>query len=327
MALEHLDSIIAFATVMLGVSLLITVLTQMASALLGLRGTNLRWGITQLIKTICPDNERLADKISESALRHPLISTSTLSKLESKNWMVQRWQLASHISTGELVGILERMAGQTKDVDLRAGMQRMLQAANGEAMGNRTPAGQEAPRRPAAPVDVGGAPTAVQTAPGNLEFWFQSAMDRTAQRFRVHMRIWTVAFALIVAFTLHLDSLQLFSQLSSDAELRAGLATAAKSLSEKAQQAPATGDNKAIIEGLSNQAKEIRADLEKSSFRLIPVPYPGLFSYQGRRHLFGVLFTAALLSLGAPFWFNTLRSLSSLRPLLAKADLDKSPAA
>jgi hypothetical protein len=34
-------------------------------------------------------------------------------------------------------------------------------------------------------------------------------------------------------------------------------------------------------------------------------------------HLFGILATAALLSLGAPFWFNLLKNLTSLRPALA----------
>jgi hypothetical protein len=31
----------------------------------------------------------------------------------------------------------------------------------------------------------------------------------------------------------------------------------------------------------------------------------------------GVLATAALLSLGAPFWFNMLKQLTNLRPILA----------
>ena len=33
---------------------------------------------------------------------------------------------------------------------------------------------------------------------------------------------------------------------------------------------------------------------------------------------------SALLSLGAPFWFNTLKSLTSLRPSLASA-IDQNP--
>jgi hypothetical protein len=34
-------------------------------------------------------------------------------------------------------------------------------------------------------------------------------------------------------------------------------------------------------------------------------------------HLWGMLITAALLSLGAPYWYNILKNLTSLRPAVA----------
>ncbi len=37
---------------------------------------------------------------------------------------------------------------------------------------------------------------------------------------------------------------------------------------------------------------------------------------ENRKHVLGELFTILLLSLGAPFWFNTLKQLTSLRPLV-----------
>lgn len=44
------------------------------------------------------------------------------------------------------------------------------------------------------------------------------------------------------------------------------------------------------------------------------------FAYYGTHmgHLFGVLIFGALLSMGAPFWFNMLKNLTDLRPALAK---------
>ena len=42
-------------------------------------------------------------------------------------------------------------------------------------------------------------------------------------------------------------------------------------------------------------------------------------------HLFGVFVTAALLTLGAPFWFNLLKNLTSLRPAVASL-IEKRPA-
>lgn len=65
---------------------------------------------------------------------------------------------------------------------------------------------------------------------------------------------------------------------------------------------------------------------DKLKFQLIPDPYPRPFyNYwtPSWGHFVGILATAALLSLGAPFWFNTLKTLSNLRPILAnKAEAD-----
>ena len=49
--LERLDTIIAFATILLGVSLLITILNQMIAAMLGHRAKYLAQGIKDLLIT------------------------------------------------------------------------------------------------------------------------------------------------------------------------------------------------------------------------------------------------------------------------------------
>lgn len=70
-----------------------------------------------------------------------------------------------------------------------------------------------------------------------------------------------------------------------------------------------------------DEMRGLRIDLEKTNLNLIPT---GIHSfsqwwqaYRGRRHLFGVLASILLLSLGAPFWFNALRQLSNLKPAIA----------
>lgn len=298
MSLEHLDTIIAFATVMLGVSLLITTLTQMVSAFLGLRGTNLRWGLKALIENIYPDSRKHAHDIAEAVLRHPLISDSSLSIIRQKVPLLQRWQLANHVTVAEFVRILERITVQTGAGDLKTAMHNIVQQAQPQP---------------------GATAQAVPGVAEEFQFWFETAMGRTAQRFRMHMRVWTILFAVALCLALHLDSLQLYTQLSSDAELRAGLVAASSTLSAKAQQPAQTTDEKAALENLAQQAREIKSSLDATRLNLIPSPYPQPWysTYEGRRHLLGVLFTIALLSLGAPFWYNVLKSLSSLKPLLA----------
>jgi len=71
----------------------------------------------------------------------------------------------------------------------------------------------------------------------------------------------------------------------------------------------------------------IRANLQQTDLRIIPAKIGGraVFdswahwweAYGVRRHLAGILASALFLSLGAPFWFNTLRQLSNLKPAIA----------
>lgn len=86
--------------------------------------------------------------------------------------------------------------------------------------------------------------------------------------------------------------------------------------------------------------EKINADFKKTGIDLLPQPYPRLFVdkwppspwwkiFSGEwswplRHFFGILISATLLSLGAPFWFNSLKTLSNLRPALA-GEVEKRP--
>jgi hypothetical protein len=66
---------------------------------------------------------------------------------------------------------------------------------------------------------------------------------------------------------------------------------------------------------LFDQAASINSQLARSGLELIPDPYPGI--RPTAKELPGLLVAAALLSLGAPFWFNLLKTLANLRPLVA----------
>ncbi len=82
MTVQHIDSFVAFAALMLGVSLLVTVATQFTISLFGLRGANLRHSLTDLFEMACPDREGKphAKEIARRVLRHPLISDSVFSR-------------------------------------------------------------------------------------------------------------------------------------------------------------------------------------------------------------------------------------------------------
>jgi len=236
---------------------------------------------------------------------------------------------------------------------------------------------------------------ATNVALGNLEKWFNSAQDRAQQWFAVHTRIWSVIAAVVAAFVLQLDTFQLFTRLSADAELRASLLNFSDTVRKQADQvftnkltspalinqaalrqlkdliaktnasagariaeppqdldtnpkaetwlrsqlanSPGTNDllhqfgqlAQKLTKESFNRARDEFANVtdafSKTRFQLMPDPYPGLKEWiLPWQHLLGILASAALLSLGAPFWFNTLKSLATLRPILAN-EVDKDP--
>jgi hypothetical protein len=91
-----------------------------------------------------------------------------------------------------------------------------------------------------------------------------------------------------------------------------------------AMAAAATGK----VDDWTQRFGTINDQLSSTGIELLPAPYPKSFRelIGTRRHFFGLLASAALLSLGAPFWFNSLKTLTNLRPALAQ-QVDKSPKA
>ena len=388
MTLEHLETLIAFAVVMLGVSLLITVFTQIASGLFGLRGTNLLWGLRTLFATV---DQRLVAQ-AEVVLRRPLISDSAFSKYKDVpviGKLLGRWTLATALRPDELARELRYISAELKTSDPATALvidnalteldpetERKVKLITG-AIAVVAPASAEQVAKIAQQI----AERTEQTV-GKLETLFNSAMGRVSARFALQMRLWTVLFACLLALGLHLDSFKLLEQLWSNPQMRASLVNSQDAMMKEAASvvalppgsAPASAEpmaytaaldalktkepaatkdfgdvspafgsldaavkwiepkliadengKKALIAEytrlvsveLMNRAKEIRSQLESSGFQLIPAPYPGLFMFAGKRNVLGILFTWVLLSLGAPFWFNALKSLSSLRPVLA----------
>ena len=78
---------------------------------------------------------------------------------------------------------------------------------------------------------------------------------------------------------------------------------------------------KTHMDKLRDQTNSIQAVFREAQLKLVPEPYHGWDFWPGwkfdNRHFWGLLVFAMLLSLGAPFWFNALKILTNLKPLLA----------
>ena len=74
--LSTLDTIIAFAVIMTVLSLLITIIVQMVSAALSLRGKNLANALALTFQTIDPEIGEQAHSLAAQILRDPIFSDS-----------------------------------------------------------------------------------------------------------------------------------------------------------------------------------------------------------------------------------------------------------
>ena len=253
--LKQLDTLIGFAVVMSVVSLLITIITQIVSSLLGLRGKNLADALEAMAHKIDPKIDEqvkgLAMKLADRVLTHPVISDSSLSM--ARSWPTA-WKRASAIRPNELLEILEHLAGQT--VVPATGPKTVEEAAAKMLLVLRTPSSATSTtiaaltaQLPALAAQKGKDiinefNVATNVALGNVEQWFDSTQDRAKQWFAMHARVVSVIAAVVVAFGLQLDSFTLLNRISSDPEFRARLVASAPALQKQAQEVFEAADPK-----------------------------------------------------------------------------------
>jgi hypothetical protein len=259
MTLHNLDVAIALAVVMLGVSLLITILTQAVATGLCTRGRTLRESLAVLFKNVYPEGAALAETIANDVLTHELISDSAVSASFNTIFFLRNYCLASAVRVEEVIGILNLMALRQQNSDKANVMRELVRRARQtltpeidavtqqavavvEKLQGAANGGQQdnAGKRVSTSISVDrllqDIPPAAEIflPPDSMKAWFNSAMDRASQKFILKTRLITIVCSLIVAFALHLDTFRFLSQVSDDPELRAGLVSASQAMEKHA---------------------------------------------------------------------------------------------
>ncbi len=410
MVLDHLDTVIAFVTILLGVSLLIMVITQLFSSMLNLRGRSLLHSVKTLLETADVDLDAEEEKAAQKA--KAIAKKVLYDKLISDSWFKRDWfrSMASTVRREELELILNRLVDEAKKWQPPADKTKSQNASPPKKpvwvkmipgwLVDKAKKWQPPTQKKPVWVDAYlSLSSELQKTKDHIKVWFDRSMDRASERFVMHTRVVTVILSLITALVLHLDAFTLYDKLSTDSELRASIVASSESmlkqaegvLSQELSMVPSayttalddlralpdsviiskidtlavdpiknleTRDNPFISRGdaeiwldqqlkgldddsrrrainqynslvemkltraidqLKDQALAIKADFDSTEFKLIPEPYPSFGTYfEGSgMHLWGTLAMAALLSLGAPFWFNLLKQITALRPILA----------
>jgi hypothetical protein len=305
--------------VMLVFGLAATAIIQSLLTLLQMRGWHLRGGLKALLKQIDPQlPDRVAGDVAWAVVRHPLLRRSKL-------------QLAGVVHREELVQLLLGLAGGQGPLNSVSRSQ-LAASLNRGGIADPTAALRDIrlaalhleATRPDLAAHVREAAAVVSEAASefiaNLNVLFDAVMDRVSLAFGSRVRLLTAAVAVGLAILFQLDAIELVNHLAIDKDLRAKLLTSAQTfvaqhpdsatgaVSLSSEQGTALGQNVADLRFLASE------HLITMPGEAYARPRTGL-----RGHL-GIILSAILIGLGAPFWFNSLKTLLSLRANLVAED-------
>ena len=145
----------------------------------------------------------------------------------------------------------------------------------------------------------------------NIEHWFDSTMDRVSGWYKRRTQLWIFVIGLLLVVIADADSLSIARRLYSDPAQREAAVGFATSIAKSA------GDTMAM--------KQATAKLDSLGLPLVgwnSVPLKGIWPswdefkqilLHSRNALFGWIITALAISLGAPFWFDTLNKFMIVR--------------
>jgi hypothetical protein len=246
-------TLLAFVTIMLMLSLIVTSLVQFTQATLRLRARNLLVGVGALIEKHAPKEK--VEAIDKSPLRwnaHAAVAAHVLNEadapakyLKTPNSFgrVLMGPPISWVNSDDLARALVKTAAKHASGDPGAAPIAAQAAAttvtNAAAAANKTPA----------PVSTAGAAVAPAGTPAvepeaAIAQAFQNMEPAISKRFQFIIRIWTVAFSFLIAFAFQLSTPDLLNQLpSADAKRQAILAAAPSLTNESTKELTFSEDN------------------------------------------------------------------------------------
>jgi len=331
--LKYLDILIGFSMVMLIACSLVTVVTQMMTNMLNYRSQILKFGMEKLVAQLDPTLQAHAKAIAQAVVLHPLVAGWDGKGQKTDGVVIMR---------EELVRVLLELASTSSPLpaDARDALQTVLTDGQSPSDG-RLPTPEELLERierrmlvleaafPAAALHFRQARAIIDEADGKavarVMTWFDETSERMSSHFAKQARTVTLIGSACVAVALPLDSVDVLHRLSSNDALRQATVQAAQKVAEKGESAAqATGDLKADIATVQGLAAQLRGSGG-------PAGLIGMWSFWGGEYglqpwtdavgrIPGIMISIALLSLGSAFWFEMLKNLLKLRPMLAAKD-------
>ncbi|HJX30183.1 MAG TPA: hypothetical protein VJ885_19945, partial [Thermoanaerobaculia bacterium] len=174
----------------------------------------------------------------------------------------------------------------------------------------------------------------------NVEIWFNNSMERVSGWYKRRTQLWNLMIAMFTVLLVNADSLVIVQTLADNEALRTALVAQAEAYAEANQaldqaktrvENPAAGESSGEnVAALRSQAEEFQRLLKQIEGLNLPIGWewntvaddphyrrvPSSLSHLGETvafHLLGWIVSIFAVSLGAPFWFDMLNRVISIR--------------
>jgi hypothetical protein len=280
--LQQVDSAIAFAVVMLILSLIITALVQIVNASFDVRGLNLVWALTRLFHEVDPSlrvnigkkkwyelfRPTMGRRLAQAVCRYKPLTSGIAGR-------------AKAIRSDELLLVLRQMATQPP-ADLPAEVHRVLVKLVNDRVPGRVEEVEVAEVLMANLVDgldpalakewkpvvedaVRNAVGTVSKMEYKVDQWFLIVMERSSEIFAAHSKVYTFVFGVILAFGWHVDSGQILHQVSTNSDVRNNLNRAADSVLAQGDKLLQSKHVNASFNQLYENSKQLADTLKNTS--------------------------------------------------------------
>lgn len=305
---DVLDIAITMVFVYFLLSLLVMTVAELISRIFALRSSNLVNAISNLLADPATGNRLVTD-----FWNHPLIAK--LTRQGAGHSIGQGKDKPSYIPANlfalVLLDVIKNAVNPDKDLENAKDVRAALSGLQYEQL------------RKLLLVIIGVDASTLNGAQVDLAKWFDDYMDRASGWYRRKMQTITLALAVVVVVVLNADSLAILDAVSNNADLREAAVAAATAYVQNNPSPvplptqPITGTQTTV--DLVEPVKAIIALQDTLTELNLPVWWTpaaervpkdwGAWVYK----VLGLLITALLVSLGAPFWFDLLNQLVNLR--------------
>lgn len=275
---------LVFAYVLL--SMLCTFINEWIARFLSLRSHNLERGLEQMLA----DQEKTG--LAQKVLNHQLIKGSAFNQKRPS-------YIAPETFARVLIDIIDKESG---------GAAKAAKASNDIKRALNKAKLPEAVKSAMTGL-IDNVDTTINELRDNLQTWFDSSMERVSGWYKRKLQVISIAVALLLAVGLNVDSIAIGQSLWQNPVLRAEIANDAAVAVEacKSKEKPEDCSFLQETEKARESLKKFPAGWAESANG---IPANGFNFFM---KIIGWIITALACSLGAPFWFDVLDKLNSIR--------------